>query len=129
MKCSYHPDRDAVNTCSRCGQPVCSECNYVTGTQPICRNCWQKLALANVVRAERKKPRVKSGLVPAKTYLKEKEAPSENITPPADSQLSIDKAADLIELGLNGIGNGIIWLGERMANVFSALFKIVTPKQ
>jgi hypothetical protein len=42
IPCFYHPDRDAVNTCSRCGQPVCSECNYVTGTQPICRNCWDK---------------------------------------------------------------------------------------
>lgn len=40
MKCFYHPDRDAVNTCSKCGQPVCEECNYVTGTEPICRHCW-----------------------------------------------------------------------------------------
>ena len=42
MNCFYHPDRDAVNTCSRCGQPVCGECNYVTGTHPICLNCWDK---------------------------------------------------------------------------------------
>ena len=42
MKCFYHPDRDAVNTCSACGQDICSECNYVTGTDPICRNCWDK---------------------------------------------------------------------------------------
>jgi len=42
MTCFYHPDRDAVNTCSKCGQAVCSECNYVTGTQSICRNCWDK---------------------------------------------------------------------------------------
>ena len=41
-KCFYHEDRDAVTTCSRCGQPVCSECNYITGTHPICRNCWEK---------------------------------------------------------------------------------------
>ncbi len=40
--CFYHEGRDAVNRCSRCGQHICSECNYVTGTHPICRNCWDK---------------------------------------------------------------------------------------
>jgi hypothetical protein len=44
IKCSYHPDADAVNLCSRCRQYVCSQCNYVTGTHPICRNCWEKRA-------------------------------------------------------------------------------------
>jgi hypothetical protein len=44
IKCSYHPDADAVNLCSRCRQYVCSQCNYVTGTHPICRNCWEKHA-------------------------------------------------------------------------------------
>jgi len=42
MKCSYHPDRDAVATCSKCGQPVCSDCTHVTGTHPICQSCWDK---------------------------------------------------------------------------------------
>jgi len=42
IKCFYHPDGDAVNSCSRCGKYVCSECDYVTGTHPICRNCWGK---------------------------------------------------------------------------------------
>jgi len=42
LKCFYHPEADAVNSCSRCGQYVCSQCNYVTGTHPICRNCWEK---------------------------------------------------------------------------------------
>ena len=44
IKCFYHPAVDAVNSCSRCGQYVCSACNYVTGTHPICRNCWDKRA-------------------------------------------------------------------------------------
>ena len=44
IKCFYHPDADAVNLCSRCRQYVCSQCNYVTGTHPICRNCWEKRA-------------------------------------------------------------------------------------
>ena len=42
MTCFYHPKSDAVSTCSKCGQAICSECNYVTGTHPICRNCWEK---------------------------------------------------------------------------------------
>lgn len=45
MQCSYHPDREAVNTCSVCGQPVCNVCNYITGTNPICRNCYEKRPL------------------------------------------------------------------------------------
>lgn len=49
MKCFYHPDRDAVNTCSKCGLAICSECNYVTGTHPICRNCWDKHVAARKV--------------------------------------------------------------------------------
>lgn len=44
IKCFYHPEADAVNSCSRCKQYVCSACNYVTGTHPICRNCWDKRA-------------------------------------------------------------------------------------
>jgi hypothetical protein len=40
--CFYHEGRGAVNRCSECGQSVCSECDYVIGTQPICRNCWDK---------------------------------------------------------------------------------------
>jgi hypothetical protein len=48
IKCFYHPDDDAVNLCSRCGKYVCSQCNYVTGTHPICRNCWYGRAEAPV---------------------------------------------------------------------------------
>jgi hypothetical protein len=44
IRCFYHPGADAVNLCSRCQQYVCSECNYITGTHPICRNCWAKRA-------------------------------------------------------------------------------------
>jgi hypothetical protein len=44
IMCYYHPGADAVNLCSRCKQYVCNECNYVTGTHPICRNCWEKRA-------------------------------------------------------------------------------------
>lgn len=42
MKCFYHPDRDAVNTCPECGQATCSDCNFITEIPTICRNCWHK---------------------------------------------------------------------------------------
>jgi hypothetical protein len=37
-----------VNTCSRCGQPVCAGCNYVAGSSPICRQCWDKIEYATM---------------------------------------------------------------------------------
>jgi hypothetical protein len=51
LGCFYHPDREAVNTCSRCGQPICASCNFITGTHPICHTCWE-----NRVPAPKKKP-------------------------------------------------------------------------
>ena len=59
MKCFYHPDRDSVSTCSRCEQAICSECNYVAGTNPICRSCWDELVSANSL-AVRSKPKKKA---------------------------------------------------------------------
>jgi hypothetical protein len=55
IRCFYHPGADAVNSCSRCGQYVCAECNYVTGTHPICRNCWEKRGESPIVAAPPKK--------------------------------------------------------------------------
>jgi len=45
MDCTYHPGRPSVNTCSICGEPVCAGCNYIAGTAPICRNCWEKIEM------------------------------------------------------------------------------------
>jgi hypothetical protein len=72
--------------------------------------------------------RFKLGLVPPETYSKEKEAPGDDVTPSARPKLTRDKPVDLLELGLNGIGDGIIWLGERMIDMFSALSKITIRK-
>jgi hypothetical protein len=61
IKCFYHPDADAVNLCSRCRQYICSQCNYVTGTHPICRNCWDRRAempIAPAVPEAQKSPRL-----------------------------------------------------------------------
>jgi len=67
--------------------------------------------------------RFKLGLVPPDTYSKEKEALREDAAPSARPKLTRDKSTDLLELGLNGIGDGIIWLGERTIDMFSALSK------
>ena len=56
IRCFYHPGADAVNLCSRCKQYVCKECNYVTGTHPICRNCWEKRAESPIMPVPVKKP-------------------------------------------------------------------------
>lgn len=58
LRCFSHPDREAVNICSKCGQSVCSECNYVTEPDPICRNCWERrpLLIQSNTKAEEAKP-------------------------------------------------------------------------
>ena len=56
IRCFYHPGADAVNLCSRCKQYVCTECNYVTGTHPICRNCWEKRAESPIIAVPAGKP-------------------------------------------------------------------------
>jgi hypothetical protein len=40
MRCSYHPDKDAVTKCSSCGRALCSECALSEGGQTyICSRC------------------------------------------------------------------------------------------
>jgi hypothetical protein len=56
IHCFYHPGADAVNLCSRCGQYVCVECNYITGTHPICHNCWNTRGKNPIAPSSVKKP-------------------------------------------------------------------------
>jgi hypothetical protein len=64
--------------------------------------------------------RFKLGLVPPETYSKVKKTPAKNVTPSARPKPSRDRQMDLLDLGLDKIGDGIIWLGERMIDLFSA---------
>jgi hypothetical protein len=64
--------------------------------------------------------RLKLGLVPPETYPKRKKSPAKHITPSARPKPTGDKQMDFLELGLDKIGDGIIWLGERMIDLFSA---------
>lgn len=47
MKCSYHPEAEAVKTCCKCNQSICVDCYYITGTHPVCRTCWDAHAAAS----------------------------------------------------------------------------------
>ena len=75
--CFYHPGADAVNMCSRCKQYVCIDCNYITGTHPICRNCWGKRAEVPIAPpAHKKSP---APIKPAKQKAAEPTTPPEPI--------------------------------------------------
>lgn len=39
MKCSYHPEIDAVTTCVRCEKDVCILCKTLVGEQIYCQPC------------------------------------------------------------------------------------------
>lgn len=39
MKCAYHPNREAVDSCYTCKRPICAECKAVLGDRVICRRC------------------------------------------------------------------------------------------
>jgi len=43
MKCSYHPDVEAIGACISCGRLVCTECAVVIGTKTYCQKCSSKL--------------------------------------------------------------------------------------
>jgi len=39
MKCSYHPEVEAVTTCVSCGKDVCILCKTLVGEQIYCQPC------------------------------------------------------------------------------------------
>lgn len=39
MKCYRHYDREAVRSCSRCGNPLCQECSFEIDGRTICNDC------------------------------------------------------------------------------------------
>jgi hypothetical protein len=74
--------------------------------------------------------RFKLGLVPAETYLKQKGISNEDGAPSTVGlQLVINKAADCIEFGLDMIGEGAIFSGEKVINACAAILKVVTRKR
>ena len=38
-KCQHHSDREAVATCSSCGDPVCAQCLTRDVQPPLCVDC------------------------------------------------------------------------------------------
>ncbi|GBD30378.1 hypothetical protein HRbin32_01481 [bacterium HR32] len=39
IRCAYHPDRDALHYCNRCGKPVCPDCVVRAAAGNLCRAC------------------------------------------------------------------------------------------
>lgn len=39
MKCYYHPDRDAVGVCVKCGKAVCAEDSVIIDGKLYCKEC------------------------------------------------------------------------------------------
>ncbi len=39
MKCYYHPDKDAVGVCVRCGKAVCAEDSVIIDGKLYCKEC------------------------------------------------------------------------------------------
>jgi len=50
MKCSYHPDKDAIARCSQCNKPLCDECAIPEGGKSfICSRCAALMAARDAV--------------------------------------------------------------------------------
>jgi len=145
LSCFYHTDRGSVNVCTRCEKPICSECNYVAGTSPICRNCWDKLVSAGRlgVRSKPKKivkPKIQREFVakesidrkdeiPYRAPLKQKAVLHGDINRTRwEPRSDIVKVADGIGFGLDKMGDGIIFLIEKLVRVFTRIFSTMGRK-
>ncbi len=42
MKCSSHPDVDAIGQCVSCGRQICKDCRVVSKKKDLCRTCFVK---------------------------------------------------------------------------------------
>jgi hypothetical protein len=43
LKCYYHPDREAVAVCSKCGKPLCKDCAIEYRGKIYCKDCMEKI--------------------------------------------------------------------------------------
>ncbi|MDQ7799648.1 MAG: B-box zinc finger protein [Armatimonadota bacterium] len=43
IRCAYHPDRDALQYCNRCGKPICNDCVVRGAGGNLCRSCAEGL--------------------------------------------------------------------------------------
>jgi hypothetical protein len=39
MRCTFHPDREAIGACTNCGRPLCDECKEVVDGRFYCSSC------------------------------------------------------------------------------------------
>ncbi len=43
IRCAYHPERDALQYCNRCGRAVCNSCVVRAAGGNLCRPCAEGL--------------------------------------------------------------------------------------
>jgi hypothetical protein len=111
MNCVYHKDRPAVNTCSRCGQPVCAGCNYITGSSPICRQCWDKIERATMDR----------GSMPYTPYCEQPVSTKETIET-REQKRTGNQALLISGLGVVCLGSLAFYISTKMVNDYSSWF-------
>ena len=56
MKCTYHPEIDAVGACANCGRLICAECKVVLGEKTYCKPCADKLSKVTPISHEASSP-------------------------------------------------------------------------
>ena len=109
MKCFYHPDREAVAVCSRCGKPLCKECAKEYKGKIYCKDC-----LEEIKKEEALEKKLKDEIL--------KKAQNDN---PKDNAGTIHKSSTPTEIILTAI---LISLGIIIALLVSLLFTSrITP--
>jgi hypothetical protein len=46
MKCTYHPDVDAIGICVNCGRLVCADCRTILGGKIYCQSCANEIFIS-----------------------------------------------------------------------------------
>jgi TM2 domain-containing membrane protein YozV len=52
MRCCYHPDREAIGTCTGCGRALCEECRAIVNGRYHCLACASAMASAPACKKE-----------------------------------------------------------------------------
>ena len=54
MRCYYHPEVEAIATCTNCGKAICSTCSVNVSGRVVCQSC---IALGNIDSARTSAPK------------------------------------------------------------------------
>ncbi len=82
--CFYHPDREAVAVCSKCGKPLCKECALEYNGKIYCKDCLEEIKKED---AENEKTRKKEEITKESKFKE---------TPRPDTENADRKAAKIV---------------------------------